>query len=643
MITSRPSSRAELRVRFLRCMVVVVVAFGVLFTQLFHLQILKGRSYRFASENNRLRAERIAPPRGMILDRNGEILADTRAAFDALTIPSELPGEEPDAYYAKVAGLLGMVPERVAEVVAGNSPARWKPRTLKRGLTREEMARLEARRIELPGVYVAPNPIRHYPFRALLGHSLGYMGEINALELASPEFTDYVGNDDLGRAGLEKVWESRLRGVPGGAQVEVDVVGRKLGVLARRAPQPGNNIVLAVDHRLQRAAEEGLGDQVGSVVLLDVRTGDVLAMASRPAYDPNQLVSGITPESWSELISNPYHPLQNRAVRGHYAPASTFKIVMAIAGLDEEMITPRTKIRCEGRMHFANRDFRCWKKTGHGEVDLTQAIAQSCDVYFYELGLKLGVDLIHDYALKLGLGVATGIDLPAEKSGLIPSKAWKHRARNEKWYMGETLSVAIGQGYLLTTPLQLAVMTAAVSHPGGAIMRPRLVTRIEDDEGKLLQKIPDEKIGQLGFRQAHMEVVRDAMRQVVYGEQGTGKRSQVEGLVIAGKTGTGQVVSLKEDGNGEDEEFIAWKHRDHALFVAYAPFDDPQVAVAVVVDHGGSGSSGAAPVAQKVLEAWRDLYLPEVAEAGAVKGIETMAENRRSDTVSNGAGGEGQP
>ncbi len=606
MIPRQGLSRAALRVRFLWCVVAVGAACSVLLLRLAYLQVVQGSRYRYLSENNRIRAERVAAPRGMILDRNGEILADVRASFDATVIPAELPREGRDALFERVARELQLEPAAVAEVVAGRGPPGWKPRILKRRLTRTEMARLEGHRLELPGVVVHASPVRHYPWGSLLGTGLGYVGEVSGAELGQPAYAEYEAGDFIGRAGLEWAWEGELSGDAGGQQVEVDVRGRKLAVLASVPARPGHNVVLTIDRTLQQAAEAALGEEVGSVVALDVYTGDVLALVSLPSYEPGRLAVGLTPEEWTSLSTDPLHPLQSRAVQGVYPPGSTFKIATALAGLAEGTITPRSTVFCPGELQFAGRAYRCWKKTGHGEVDLEQALTQSCDVYFYQLGLDLGVDGIHRWAAQLGLGEPSGVDLPGESAGLNPSKSWKRRARREPWYPGETLSVAIGQGYVLATPLQLASMAATVAHPRGVRMRPRIVSRIEDSEGRPLREIPPQAVIQTEFRGAHLQAVRDALRQVVVAERGTGKQADVEGFPVAGKTGTAQVVKMPA-GPGPEPEEVPWEYRDHALFVCYAPADDPRLAVAVVVEHGGHGGSAAAPVARQVVEAYRSL------------------------------------
>ncbi|MDF1553464.1 MAG: penicillin-binding protein 2 [Deferrisomatales bacterium] len=611
--------RSQLRTRFLLCLLAVATLFGTLLVRLAYLQVIEGSRYRYLSENNRIRLERLPAPRGMILDRNGVILADVRASFDAYGVPAELPpSEQRQEIYQQLSQVLELPEEQIRAVYEGRGPARWKPRLLKRRLARAEMARLEVHRLELPSMLVQANPVRHYPAGSLLGNTLGYVGEISGQELGTPAYAEYDAGDFIGRSGLEMAWEGTLQGQAGGQQVEVDVHGRTLGVLAARSARPGRNLVLTIDQRLQRAAEQALDGQVGSVVALGVGSGDVLAMVSVPALDPNPLAEGMSEARWKELSSDPRHPLQNRPHQGVFPPGSTFKIAAALAGLAEGSITPKTQVLCTGEYHFAGRGYRCWKKTGHGLVDLERALVESCDVYFYQLGLDTGVDAIHRWASELGLGSPTGIDLPGENSGLLPSKAWKRRARNEPWYAGETLSISIGQGYVLATPLQLAQMIAAVANPQGLRLRPRIVARIEDGDGTQVEEIPRREAATLPFRATHLELVRRALRGVVAGDHGTGSRAEVEGFPVAGKTGTSQVMRLSRDQKYEEDK-IPWEQRDHALFVCYAPSDDPEIAVAVVVEHAGHGGAEAAPVAQRVIEAYRELRAPPVHTAGVAR------------------------
>lgn len=612
----RTSSRSQLRTRFLLCLLSVGALFGVLLVRLAYLQLIEGPRYRYLSENNRIRLERLPPPRGMILDRNGAILADVRASFDVYGVPAELPASGPvqESIYQQLSRVLELPAEQLRTLYEQRGPARWKPRLLKRRLSRAQMARLEAHRLELPSVLVQANPVRSYPAGTLLGNTLGYVGEISGRELGAAAYAEYEAGDYVGRAGLELAWEGTLQGQAGGQQVEVDVVGRTLGVLAARPAQPGRNIVLTIDQRLQHAAEQALAGQDGSVVVLGVGSGDVLALVSSPPLDPNVLAEGVSEAQWQELMANPRHPLQNRPLQGVFPPGSTFKIATALAALAEGSITPKTQVTCTGEYLFAGRGYRCWKKTGHGQVNLERALVESCDVYFYQLGLDTGVDAIQRWSAELGLGSPTGIDLPGENAGLVPSKEWKRRVRKEPWYVGETLSVVIGQGYVLATPLQLAQMMAAVANPQGLRLRPRIVARIEANDGSQVEEIPRREAAVLPFQATHLELVRRALRQVVAGERGTGKAAEVADFPVAGKTGTAQVVRLSRDQPYEPDQ-IPREHRDHALFVAYAPSNAPEIAVAAIVEHGGHGGSAAGPVVRRVLEAYRDLRAPPLQTA----------------------------
>lgn len=623
LIPAKPFSRAQLKTRFVACIAVVVAAFSLLGMRLVYLQVIKGAEYRYQSENNRIRIERIPAPRGVIFDADKEILADTFAAFDAQVIPAELPENARDNLYFTVSRLLGLTPEEIEKAVRARGIPKWRPRVIKRHITREEMAMIEARRIELPGFIVTPNAIRTYPLGPVLGNTLGYMGAMTEEELELPQYEGYDPSDYVGRAGIEKSWEAKLKGTPGGVQVQVDVVGRKYGQLDTIPSTQGNNLVLSIIRSVQEAAEKGLGEEAGSVVAIEVGSGRILALASRPNYDPNTLAGGVNAKDWAELVQNERHPLQNRTVQGTYAPGSTFKIVMALAGLKKGLITPSTTVSCSGAYQFGGRRFRCWKSSGHGGVNLEAAIAQSCDVYFYKLGVDLGVDAIHEAATALGLGRPTGIELPGEKSGLIPSSEWKKKARKEPWYPGETLSVSIGQGYVNTTPIQLAVMIAAVADPSGRVMRPTIVDRVESPDGQYVEITQPQEVSRLPYSLSHLQMVREGLRQVV--AAGTARSAKLPNWTVAGKTGTSQVVGMKEGETSAMSAAKAWKYRDHALFVSYAPYDDPKIAVAVVVDHGGHGGSAAAPVAAKVIKAYRDYLYPPPPELNPL-GDETSDE-----------------
>lgn len=640
MIPVRQFNRSQLKTRYLVCIAVVAGVFAILALRLIYLQLVRGSDYRYQSENNRIRVERIPAPRGVIFDRTKHILADTFAAFDAQVIPSELPDEGRFELYSRVGSILGMTPQEIETKVKAKGLPKWRPRLIKRKLAREEMAMLEARRIELPGFVVAPNPVRTYPFGPLMGPVMGYMGPIGPEELELPQYADYDPSDYIGRSGIERAWEGKLRGSPGGLQVQVDVVGRKYGTLGRLSSMPGHNLVLTVNLAVQDAAEKALGEEAGSVVAMEVGTGRILAMASTPGFDPNAMAAGVSQSYWSELTSNPRHPLNDRPVQGTYAPGSTFKVAMALAGLDQGLITQSTSVFCGGSYTFGGRKFRCWKSSGHGTVNLQTALEQSCDVYFYKLGVDLGVDKINEYARMFGLGEKTGIELPGEKTGLIPSTEWKRKARKEPWYPGETVSVAIGQGYVSTTALQLAQMIATVADPLGRRMKPALVEAVLDPAGTVVEAFRPQEAGRLPFKMTHLGLVRDGLRRVV--ASGTGKKAATEEWMVAGKTGTAQVVGMRPGETSEQSAQAAYERRDHALFVCYAPYDDPKIAVAVIVDHGGHGGTAAAPIAAKVIKAYHDFLYPPPEEPNPLgdENNEDFVGPKKDYGQDDGMGGE---
>ncbi|MBU2550357.1 MAG: penicillin-binding protein 2 [Proteobacteria bacterium] len=577
-----------------------LVMFFFLMVRLWYLQIIRGPDFREMSESNRTRAQDIVPARGLILDRNGQLLADDHPSFELWAIREDVPD-------------MGNLIDRLALLVnvpwdetrknleeAMNRPA-FKPTLLMSGLSREKLVAFETHRYELPGLFIQDKPQRRYLKDELASHVIGYLSEVTQDELEHPKYADYRMRDMVGRCGVEQEWETSLFGQRGQRLVEVDASGRVLKVIHQQDSIPGHNLFLTIDSDLQRVAQEALGEEVGAVVALDPKTGEVLAMASRPTFSPNEFIRGITSARWRELSSDSMHPLENRAVSGQYPPGSTFKIVSAIAGLAEGIITPETPVYCTGGYKFGDRVFRCWRKGGHGRVTLHRALVESCDVYFYDLGRRLGVDRLAKWSQAFGLGDRTGVGLANEKSGLVPSQAWKKRRFKAPWHKGETLSVIIGQGYNLATPLQMARVIATVFN-GGILYRPHLVKLITDAEGRPVKKFEPEALGRLDIRPEYIEAVRQGLTGVVNEPGGTGRRARVEGVIVAGKTGTAQVVAQHrfEERKGD----MPYEYRDHAWFVACAPVDNPRIAVAVVVEHGGHGGSAAAPVAQKVMDAF---------------------------------------
>lgn len=587
---------AELRRRVAIASAVVAAAILLLVLRLWSLQIVQGEDLAILSENNRIRLRRITATRGRILDRHGRVLVESEAAYNAVLVPED--ARDMENTVETLAQFLGQSTAETNRVLArAASGRRFDEIVVKRDLAWEEVVAIEAHQTDLPGVSVAVAPKRYYPQGTTLAHVIGYVGEVTREDIErSREFSN---GDLIGKSGLEAAFDADLRGVDGGRHVEVDVLGRESRVLDQIDSIAGRTLVLSIDLDLQRAAEDALGDRVGAVVALDPNNGDVLAMASRPSFDPNLFNGGIRRDDWQELMQHPRKPMTQRAFGGQYPPGSTFKFVVAAAALQEGIINPFTGIHCGGAHRLGKRSFRCWRDGGHGRMNVVQALAQSCDVFFYQVGQKLGIDVIARYARAFGLGAPTGIGLSNEKGGIIPDRQWKLANMKEPWYPGETLPVAIGQGYVTATPLQMAHAVGALAV--GDRYRPRLVLRTEDVDGARVAELPTQLLDTLDIRPGVLAEVREGLVQVVNGGRGTGRSAAVSGVVVAGKTGTSQVVTL---GRKRIKALdLPWQHRDHAWFVAFAPADAPEVAMAVLIEHAeGGGGKVAAPVAGAVLD-----------------------------------------
>jgi penicillin-binding protein 2 len=591
----------------LRVLGIVMAGFFALFlVRLFQLQIVEGEQHLERSQRNSIRTERIASPRGEIVDREGRVLASTRPAFELEVVPSELRDKE--RTFALLSALMDEPEESVrAAVGAARGRARFQAVRLQDDLSFEQLARVESHRYALPGVITEVHPRREYPYGSLAAHVVGTIGEVRTDQLDGRRFTGYRSGEQVGQSGVESLLERHLRGRFGGRNVVVDVAGRTVEVLDAVEPRSGGRAVLTIDVDLQLAAENGLretaapGDPVaGAVVALDPRNGDVLALASLPNFDPNEFPGGIEAASWRALKDDPLKPLQDRAVAGQFPPGSTYKPFIAAIALQEKVRTPSAGTFCPGSFWFGNRSFGCWKKTGHGTMDLHRAIVQSCDVYFYRAGLDIGVDRMAEYMKSFGFGSATGIGLENERGGILPSSEWKQRRFKQPWMAGETVSISIGQGYVVVTPLQLAAAFGALGT--GQLVRPRLVLERLAPDGTGIPE-PVQVLNQLPIDAEYLALVRSALRGVVVEGGGTGRRSQVPGLDVGGKTGTAQVVKLEKTA-GLREKAIPWKYRDHAWFGAIAPVDAPEIAIVVLCEHCGHGGSAAAPIAQRVLAKW---------------------------------------
>ncbi|HEX2484941.1 MAG TPA: penicillin-binding protein 2 [Myxococcota bacterium] len=588
-------------------MVAVGLVFGLFAGRLFQLQLIEGDELRRQSERNSVRTMRLEAPRGEIVDRDGRVLATTRPAFGLEVVPDDL--RNPERTFAALGQLLGEDPSGLEKALGKPSRAtRFKPVRLADDLSPDQLARVEVHRYALAGVATEVEPRRHYLEGDLAAHLLGSLGEIRSDQLEKDEFDGYRSGDVIGQTGLEAVFERRLRGVAGGRNVVVDVAGREMDVLEEVKPRPGRRLVLALDLDLQRAAEQAMREvelpndprPTGAVVALDARTGDVLAMVSRPAYDPNDFAGRIDSATWKSLTTDEWVPLQNRAIQNQFPPGSTFKAFMAAAALHEGVINEHTTVFCPGSYWYGGRAYRCWKRGGHGTVTLHVALRSSCDVFFYTIGVKLGIERLSAFMTTLGLGHQTGVGLAHEAPGVMPSPEWKKRRFGERWYPGETVSVSIGQGYDLVTPVQLAVGYAALAN-GGRVLRPRLALRVEDAAGNEVESFPPEVLANLEISDRHMAAVMRGLEAVVSEPGGTGSRSRVAGVRVGGKTGTSQVVRLERT-LGMAEADIPKRFRDHAWFAAVAPVEAPEISVAVLVEHGLHGSTAAAPVAQRVLQ-----------------------------------------
>jgi penicillin-binding protein 2 len=577
----------------------IALAFFMIFIRLWSLQVIKGSDLRRLSENNCIRLRENPADRGMLLDRKGRILAHNRPSYEVYLVPEDLkvnPG-----VVIEVGRLLNIPPEEIQErMKTQKRRAPFKPVKIKSDIDWHELALLESNRVHLPGLIVDVRPRRAYDYGELASHLIGYLGEIDENELKQAKEAPYRMGALIGKYGVEYRWEEDLRGVDGGRQIEVDALGREIRPLGTVEPFPGNNLFLTIDLDLQKTAEEAYQDKNGALIAMDPKTGRILAMVSKPSFEPDIFARNILQEEWDSLVENPHHPLQNKGIQGQYPAGSVFKIVTAIAGLESGMITPSTQFNCAGAFHYGNRDFRCWKEGGHGAISLHRAIVESCDVYFYQVGLKVGVDLIAHYANEFGLGRVIGISLPHERPGTVPSSSWKKKRFGVPWYSGETLSFSVGQGYLNATPLQLLMLISGVAN-GGKQYLPQVVERVENIYGNKLKEYPPVELGRANVSEKTLQVIQEALRGAVNDPHGTGWTCLLKEVKVAGKTGTAQVVRLPENFKKGDMNRMPQKFRDHAWFVAYAPFEDPKISIAVLVEHGGFGASAAAPIAKKVI------------------------------------------
>ncbi len=562
----------------------VGVALAVIAGAFWFVQVLEGSHYRQLAENNRLRKISIEAPRGTIYDRSGRVLVENLPSYNLSLDRSR--ARDLAASVAFAARILARPPadlDRILDRYRG--VALFQPVLLAEGLALDQVARFKVAELEHPEFEIDITHRRLYRLGTHAAHVLGYLGEVRSEEIAQP-LSPYRSGDLIGRRGVERAYDRRLRGEDGERVVVVDSRGQPVDEFGREVGRPGAALHLTLDADLQQEAERLLEGQVGAVVALDPRNGEIRALVSAPAYDPNLFARRLAVEDWQRLVSDPFHPLQNRALQSTYSPGSVFKIVVATAGLAEGVVDPSWGVFCNGGAEHYGRRFHCWKQGGHGWMTLENALKYSCDVYFYALGQKLGIERIAKYARKFDLGQPTGVDLEGEKTGLVPDPAWSERVRKHPWYAGETISVAIGQGALLTTPLQVATMVAAVAN-GGRLVTPHMVADAPVPAPRPIDLPP-----------GVLEPIRRGLWRVV-NDQGTGASARVPGLEIAGKTGTVQVVSHEAY---QDTSTLPWERRNHAWFASYAPAAAPELVIIVFIEHGGQGSRVAAPIAKLLYE-----------------------------------------
>jgi penicillin-binding protein 2 len=589
-----------LKRRLLAAAVVIIFFLIVIVLRLWFLQISNGEEYENRAYGNRVRIRQLAPPRGHILDRNNKEIVTNRPAFNVALIQED--SHDIGDVLKRLAPVLGMdVSELWAKIREASDTPRYVPVLLKEDIDWRTLAYLENHNHEFSGIRTEVQPVRVYHYNDLAANIIGYLGSISKQELESANRDIYRGGDIIGKKGLEKIREEDLRGEKGHSYSEVDARGFEQQLLKTVEPLPGREIRLTLDVDLQQIAEGYMsaGEKSGAVVAMEVKTGRILAAVSAPTIHINDFVGGISRAKWQELLDNPKHPLIDKVVQAMYPPGSTYKMVTALAGLAKGVIDEDTVLYCPGYYSFGNRRYRCWKHSGHGPVNLLKAIGESCDVYFYQVGQRVGVDGLAEFAEKLGLGKKTGVEMEYEKTGLAPTKEWKEKYRNAKWQDGETLSVAIGQGFNLVTPLQLCVMTATLAN-GGKLYRPQLVEQVIDPEGKVIENFSPELMSEITGFDRYFDLIQKGMEEVVHGKHGTARAVAIEGLRIGGKTGTAQVVRVAQYRGLKDED-IPYKYRDHGWFTCYAPAEDPEIAVTVLVEHGLHGSSAAGPIARAVL------------------------------------------
>lgn len=577
---------------------------AALIIRLHHLQLVNHEHFKTLSDKNRMQLQPIAPNRGLIYDRNGALLADNKPIFSVVIIPEY--SKNIDESIASIQGIINITPEHIKRfkkrILRSRRP--YQPVILKSKLDEQEIARIEVRRHELKGIDIQAELARYYPMAEATAHSIGYVGRINVKELEKLDDQNYSATNYIGKLGIEQFYENELHGQVGYQRVETNASNRVLRVLDRIAPTPGRDLTLYLDTQLQNKAVELLGKRRGAVVAIEPKTGGILALVSTPSFDPNLFVTGIDYKSYADLRDSLDLPLFNRALKGQYPPGSTIKPFVGLGGLDSAVTNRTFTIWDNGRYQLKNDDriYRDWKRQGHGRMDLFSAIAQSCDVYFYDLAFKMGVDGMSKYLGYFGFGQNTALDISEARDGLLPTREWKRALKGRAWYPGDSLNMGIGQGFMLTTPLQLAEATALLANRGRWV-QPALLKSITGGNKPVRQRSISMKDVELN-NPDDWDFIIGSMEEVMHGKRGTarasGRRAEYR---MAGKTGTAQVVGIKQ-GEEYDAEALSERNRDHALFVGFAPVNNPQIAVAVIVENGGGGSTSAAPIGRAMFDEW---------------------------------------
>jgi len=580
-----------------RTFILIEILIIFLLLNFWKIQILDHKKYWEKSEANRMREIVLPSQRGLIKDREDTILADNKASFKVSIIRENC--KDYDKSCRKISRLLKIEEDVLKERIKRyESLPIFKPIVVKENLSLEEVALIEARKLELPELILQAEPKRFYPFGNLVAHALGYIQELSQEEIINGLYAERRLGDLVGKTGVEKVYEGILVGTDGKVLEIVDSLGRNKGEIARHEPKKGQNLILTLDFDLQKKAEEILEGREGAVVMMDPRTGEIIALASYPTFDPNKFINRFTSEEWLALVNSPQFPLENRAIRGQYAPGSIFKLVIDLGALDLGLVDEETTFTCEGEIKIYNELFSCWVEEGHGEVSLIKGIRRSCNIYHYQLGKKLGIVEISRYAKMLGFGTKTGIDLPGEKSGLVPDPQWKREVRNEPWQPGETISVSIGQGPLLVTPLQVAVYTSIIANRGR-----KVTPHLFNSRSQVGKKREGESVK---IEQSTFEKVIQGMWEVV-NNGGTGWAANIKGYDICGKTGSTQLISTEKDKELTEEEEEE-ERKTHSWFTGFAPRDNPKIVVTVLIEYGGMGGATAAPLARKLFNSYRRKY-----------------------------------